>query len=122
MSFYNIVASPRRIEKINNLLQEEIAKILTEETEIPEGNLITVTKAFTSKDAHYATILISILGKDPGQSLENIEKSTYHIQQQLNRRLKMRPVPRIKFIVDRGGLEREKIERTLTKLKQKGEI
>lgn len=116
------MASPRRIEKINNLLREEISKILMEETEIPEGNLVTITKVFTSNDAHYATVFMAILGKEPDKTLENIEKNTYHIQQLLNRRLKMRPVPRIKFVVDKETVRREKIERSLAKLKQKGEI
>lgn len=116
------MTSPRRIEKINNLLREEISKILIEDTEIPEENLVTITKVFTSSDSHYATIFISILGKDPRQSLENIEKSTYHIQQLLNRRLRMRPVPKVRFVVDKEAFKREKIERSLAKLKQKGEI
>lgn len=113
------MTSPRRIEKINNLLLEEISKILIEETEIPEGNLVTATKVITSRDSHYATIFISILGKDPKQSLENIEKSTYHIQQQLNRRLRMRPVPRIRFTVDKEERKRETVERVLAKLKER---
>jgi len=112
------MASSRRIEKINNLLRKEISKILITETEIPEGNLVTITKVSISTDVRYATIFISILGKEPGQSLENIEKNTYHIQQQLNRRLKMRPVPRIKFAIDKEERKREIVERVLAKLKK----
>ena len=113
------MASSRRIDKINNLLREEIAKILIGETEIPEGNLITITKVSVSTDAHYATIFISILGKDARESLENIEKNTYHIQQRLNRRLKMRPVPKIKFTIDKEEKKREIVERVLAKLNKK---
>lgn len=110
------MASPRRIEKINNLLREEISKILVEKTEIPEDNLITITKVFTSNDAHYATVFMTILGKDLRETLENIEKNTYHIQQLLNHRLKMRPVPKIRFTIDQNEITRERLEKTLAKL------
>lgn len=113
------MASPKRIEKLNILLQEEIAKILDEELEFPEGNLVTVTKVSISPNAHYAIVSVSVLGKDPRKCLENLSKSIYHIQQLLNRRLRMRPVPKIRFVIDEGELKREAVEKSLAELKRK---
>jgi ribosome-binding factor A len=49
-------------------------------------------------------------------------KKIYIIQQSLNRRLRMRPVPRIRFTLDEEELRREKVERSLAALKRKGDL
>ncbi len=116
------MASPRRVEKLNILLQEEIAKILDEELEFPEGSLVTITRVSISQDAYYAVIFVSVLGKDPRKCLESLRKNTYHIQQLLNRRLRMRPVPKIRFVVDEGELKRESVEKSLAELKRKNDF
>lgn len=113
------MASPLRVEKLNILLQEEIAKILDEELEFPEGNLVTVTRVSISSDVHYGAVFVSVLGKDPQKCLEKLEKNTYHIQQLLNRRLRIRPVPKIRFAADENELKRESVERSLAELKRK---
>ena len=112
--------SPRRIEKLNLLLQEEVAKILDREVEVPEGTMLTVTRVGISSDGHYAAVFVSLLGTSPKKALENIKKNVYTVQQALNRRVKMRPVPKIHFEVDEGEFQREKVERSLAKLKQEG--
>lgn len=112
------MASPRRIEKLNILLQKELAKILDEELEFPEGNLVTVIRVSISSDAYYAVVFISILGKDLHKSLEILEKNIYYIQKLLNRRLRMRPVPKIRFTIDEGEMKRETVEKFLTELKR----
>ena len=116
------MASLRRIEKLNILLQEEVAKILEEEVEFPEGNLVTVTRASISDDVYYGTVFISILGKNSQKFLEKLEKNTRHIQQLLNRRLRIRPVPKIRFAIDEGELKREIVEKSLAELKRKNDF
>lgn len=116
------MASPLRLEKLNNLLREQLGEILDEETDTPSGEIITITRVAISPDVHYADVFISILGKDPGRALEILQKRVYYIQQELNRRIRMRPVPRIKFKIDEEELRREKVERSLAQLKRKGEI
>lgn len=113
--------SPRRLEKLNMLLSEEIAKIIDREIDFPDGTLVTITKVITSQDAHYADVFISVLGKDSGDPLEILEKNVYNIQHQLNRRLRIRPIPRIRFKIDEGEIKRLSVEKILLKLKS-GEV
>lgn len=113
------MVSSRRLEKLNILLQEEIAKILEEELEFPEGNLVTVTRVSISSDVYYGVVFISVLGENPQKCLEKLAKNTRHIQQLLNRRLRIRPVPKIRFVVDGGEMKREAIEKSLAELKRK---
>lgn len=116
------MASPRRREKLNVLLREEVAAIVDREIEFGKGVLVTVTRADVSPDARYATVYFSLLGSDAGDALAILERSVYDIQQILNKRLRMRPVPRIRFAEDKAEALREGIERSLAALKQKKEL
>ncbi len=116
------MAALRRIERINQVIREEVTKILDRELEFPEGALVTVTRVSASPDARHASVFFSVLGAAPGDALAILEKNVYHIQQMVNRRLRMRPVPKIRFIIDEGERRREQVERSLGALKQTGGV
>lgn len=111
------MASPRRIEKLNKLLKEELSQILNREFEIPEGHLLTITRISISPNAYYATVFISVLGGNPLSVLKFLKKNIYHIQQLFNKRVRMRPVPRISFKIDEEEIRRQKVEKSLAKIK-----
>lgn len=116
------MASPLRREKLSMLFREELSKIIDRELDFPEGNLVTITKITISEDNYYATIFVSILGKNPKETLELLSKNVYSIQQMLNKRVRMRPVPRISFALDREEFSRETVEKRLAELKRKKEL
>lgn len=116
------MASERRLEKLNNLVKEELSKIIVRDLDFPDDTLITITHVILSPDVKYAAVFVSVLGKSPKEALEILSKNVYNIQHLLTRRLKMRPVPKIHFEVDEEELRREKVEKSLSKLKKKGEI
>ena len=116
------MAYRRRIQKIAQLLQEETAKMLDREAEFPEGTLVTVTRVSVSEDGLYADIFLSVLGGDAKHILAITQKSVYHIQQILNRRLRMRPVPKIRFTIDEEEIKRQGVEKSLAELKRDGGI
>lgn len=107
---------------MNNLLREEIAKILERELEFPGGTIVTVTKVDISPDKQYAAIFVSLLGTRPEKAMEILSKNTYTIQHLLNRKMRMRPVPKIHFAIDEEEFRRETVEKSIAKLKQKGEL
>lgn len=112
----------RRRERLKELFKEELSKILDRELEFPDEGLVTITRVVISPDKHYAVVLVSILGTEAEKVMEILEKNVYNVQQFLNRRVRMRPVPKISFALDEGEAEREKIERSLAELKRKKEI
>ncbi len=115
--------SPRRVEKLANLLREELAGILKRDIEFPDGVLVTVTRVALSPDGHYASAFISVLGGDKPQSaLEILAKNIYHIQQTVNRRMPVRPVPKITFQRDQEEERRERVEESLAQLRKKKDI
>ena len=115
--------SPRRVEKLNNLIREELAGILEREIEFPEGALITVTRVLVSPDAHYASAMISVMPqKAKKTALEILAKNIYAIQQTVNRMTRTRPVPKITFRIDEEEERRERVEASLAKLKKTSQV
>ncbi len=112
----------RRREKIENLLREELSRILDRAIEFPDATLVTVTRVSMSSDGHYANAYVSILGNKPAAALEILKKNIYHIQKTVNRRIQIRPVPKLTFKIDKDEFLREKVERSVTGLKRKGEL
>lgn len=108
----------RRIEKLNQVLKEGVGGIIDRGLELPPNHLLTVTRVETSPDAHYADVFISILGPDPKRVMEILQKKIYTVQQELNRRIRRRPVPAIRYRLDKQEWQRERVERAFAKLKR----
>ena len=111
-----------RGEKLNMLLRDELGKIVDRDIEFAEGTLVTITRVVTSSDIRYATVMLSVLNGSDSNVLELLAKNIYSIQQRLNKILRMRPVPRIRFAIDEEELRRESVEQSLAKIRQKGDL
>ena len=87
-----------RLERVNELVRRELGQIILREINLEPGVLVTIMEVETSVDLQQAKILISIFPSNKGATtLARIEKNIYHLQQILNKRLRMRPVPKIRF-------------------------
>jgi len=74
----------------------------------------------TSKDLRHSKIYISILPvKFTSKVLNQIKKNLGHIQYLLRKKLSLKPLPRIKFVVDRTEKEAYDIEMLLDSIKNK---
>ncbi|MFA6146383.1 MAG: 30S ribosome-binding factor RbfA [Patescibacteria group bacterium] len=109
----------QRIEKINELIKREMSQIIVREIEAPDGSLITITRVETSEDLSDAKILISIFPFSHSKKvLFILLKRIGEIQGFLNRRLAMRPLPRIRFVIDETEEKASQIEHVLNKIKK----
>ena len=89
-----------RILKINKLLKQEVGKIIFEEIDLEKEILATIIKVDTPDDLSYSKIFISVLPPEKTEEVfEKLNKNIWGIQQILNKKLKMRQVPRIEFEV-----------------------
>lgn len=92
-----------RIAKLNSLVQQEVATILSREVEFPSGMFVTVSKAEVAVDAESAKVWLSVL---PATHEDEVLKIVTHriadIQSILNKRLVMKFVPKLTFILDRS--------------------
>jgi len=99
-------------------LKEEIGKILEKEITF-SGVLTTVTRTDTSPDLNQAKVYISVMPEDKKERVfDSLDKNVYNIQQQLNKRLRMRPVPKIKFKEEKKTEEAARIEEVLEEIKK----
>lgn len=101
----------QRISKVNKLIKQEVGKIILAEADFPRDIILTITKAKTSKDLRYADIFVSVLPVDKEtEIMELLKEEIYFIQQKLNQKLYMKPLPRIKFVIDKSGEDVSRID------------
>ena len=106
-----------RIAKINKLIKRDLAEILVRELNLKPGIFLTVAKVDTSRDLRYAKVFISVFPyKESNYALKTLSKEMYSIQGELNKKLKMKPLPRLQFELDSTEEEADKIEKILLKL------
>lgn len=81
------------------------------EIEFPAGILVTILGVKTTEDFKQAKIIISVFPFGKSElALEILNKNIYHIQQILNKKLRMRPVPKIFFRADATEENAGKVE------------
>ena len=90
-----------RISKLNSLVQEELSKIIQKEVEFERGVLVTVYKADVSADVAHANVHISVIPEDnEKKALNTLRENIFRIQQELNKKLVLKTVPKIRFVID----------------------
>lgn len=105
-----------RIEKVNELIKQEVGKIILSEINFSTDIMVTVMRAEVSKDLRYADVFISVLPFEEKEVAEEILKENiYFIQKILNKKLFMKPLPRIKFKIDDTGEYVGKIDELIKK-------
>ena len=109
----------KRIPRINQLIKRELSQILLKEIDFPKNILVTVTRVETSIGLNEAKIYISVIpGNRIAWVLHILEKQVYGLQQKLNKRLRMRPTPKINFLGEEETGQAGRIEEILEELKK----
>ena len=109
-----------RIPKINQLIQAELGEILLRELDLPDGVLVTVTRVDAAGNLQEAKVYISVMPEARSEEvLLELKRDIFSIQQALNKRLRMRPVPRIRWTIETKTSEAQRIEELLEKTKEK---
>jgi ribosome-binding factor A len=107
----------KRVERTNKLLKEEINNILLKEFDFVNV-LVTIIDVRSSDDLKSCDVEVSILPESKEQViLDFLFRHTYDIQKTINRKLKMRPVPRIRFRIDKDIKKLHKIDELIGKTK-----
>lgn len=102
-----------RISRVNSLIQQKIAEILQREIFIKDV-LITVQSVDTSRDLNYAKIKISVMPfKESGKVLKILGIQSPNLQRILNQTIKIKFVPKIKFVIDKTEEKAGRVEEIL---------
>lgn len=107
----------RRIEKLNELIKQEVGKILHKE--VHKGKyLITITGVNVADNLETADINISVLPYGKEEEAMNVLKNNIaRIQRFLNKKIKIRFVPKIYFKIDKGAKSADAVNFILAKMK-----
>lgn len=109
-----------RVEKIQELIKEQVSAIIMREVKDPRIGFVTVTEVDISSDLKNAKIYVSLLGspKQMKDSWEGLNSSLGFIRRELAQRIRIKFMPEIKFCVDTSLEYSAHIQEILTKIHQ----
>jgi len=113
------MAAKNRALQVNELIKRELGSIILKKIEFPKGVLFTITRVETSSNLVHSKIYISVIPEDQTPKvIQILNQKIFIIQQDINRRFKMRPVPKIKFTEDKKAKKVNKVEELLERIKK----
>ena len=108
----------KRIESVNELIKREISQIILREIEFPKDTLVTVTRVESLPNLIESKVFISIIPENKSeQALRILNRQIFNLQQKINKKLRMRPIPKIIFRIEKNTIEADRIEEILEELK-----
>jgi len=114
------IAMGKRIPRVNELIKKELGQIILKEIDCPKDVLVTITRVETLSNLKESKVFISVFPENKVKEIINfLNGKIYFLQQKINKRLKMRPLPRLIFLLEKKATEAAEIEEILEELKEK---
>lgn len=109
----------KRIERVNQLIKEEISRVLQRELKDPRLGFVTVTDVGVTKDLRSAKVYVSILGSEEQwrASLAALDSARGFIHNWLRQHLSLRVTPSLIFRPDRSMAHAAHIQGLLAELR-----
>ena len=109
----------KRLERVNQLIKEEISMLLQRELKDPRLGFVTVTEVDVAKDLRSAKVYVSVLGSEAQwtESLQALESARGFIRNWLTPRLRLRAIPHLTFHADRSMAHAAHIQTVLEGLR-----
>jgi ribosome-binding factor A len=108
-----------RLQRVNQLIREEISLLVQRELKDPRLGFVTVTEVDVTKDLRSAKVYVSVLGSEAQwkESLQALESARGFIRNWLLPRLRLRTVPHLTFLPDRSMAHAAHIQTVLEGLR-----
>lgn len=124
----------RRNRRIDEAVRQAVAELLKEEFGDPRLALVTITGAEVTEDHAHATVYFATLDRDivrdearsdrlpsDEQAAEALESAAPRLQGLLNRRLRLRNTPVLRFAPDAAVAEGRRIDELLRRVRAEDE-
>ena len=110
----------RRIDRLGDLIREEISSLLIRDIKDPRIKMLTITDVEVSRDIRTAKIFYSVGGDQRAkeETQRGLESAIGFIKTALAQNLTIRRVPELVFIYDKSLDYGQKIDRILEDLKE----
>jgi ribosome-binding factor A len=103
-----------RGEKLNNLIKEQLDRIIFKELDILPGILLTITRVECSPTGTAAKVYVSVMPDNQFKDVfEFLKRHTREIQYFLKKSLRIHPIPKIFFVEEKATREAANIEKLL---------
>ena len=96
------MAKQLRIEKLQELIKQEMSKMLLKELKDPRIGFVTVTDVEMTGDLREAKIFVSVMGYEEQvkSSLEGLNSALGFVRREIGQRVRLRFTPEISFALD----------------------
>jgi len=90
------------MDKVNELVREQVGSIVLTESQDPRFTSVTVTGAKVSADLHHARVFVCIHGNELEREnvLAALNKAAGFVQRKLGQQIRLKYTPQLKFIYD----------------------
>jgi ribosome-binding factor A len=110
-----------RLQRVNQLVREELSLLLQRELKDPRLGFVTITEVDVAKDLRTAKVYVSVLGSEAElrASLQALDGARGFIRNWLAPRLRMRAIPHLTFHPDRSMAHAAHIQTVLEDLRSR---
>ena len=114
------MSSQLRIEKLQELIKQEVGKMLIYDIKDPRIGFVTVTEVEMTGDLREAKIYVSIMGNDEQikNSMEGLQSALGFVRREIGKRIRLRFTPEISFAPDKSLDYSEHIQKLLLKIER----
>ena len=113
-----------RMERVSDLIKEEISRLLQREVRDPRIGFVTVTGASVTADLRSARVYVSILGAPSAreESVRALQSAAGYLRRALFKNLRLRYSPALEFVLDESLDRGERIESLLRDIRDEREV
>jgi ribosome-binding factor A len=110
----------KRLERVNQLIKEEVSMLLQHELKDPRLGFVTVTEVDVTPDLRHAKVFVSVLGSEAQwvSTFQALESAKGFVWSWLRRHLDLRVTPEIAFRPDRSMEHAAHIQSLLAELQR----
>jgi ribosome-binding factor A len=108
----------RRTDRVGDLIRAELALLIQREMSDPRVRLATPSEVHVSSDLRHARVMVSMVGgqEQRDEAVAALRHAAGFLRRQLARRLELRAVPELDFVLDRGAEHSVRMAEILEKL------
>lgn len=106
-----------RIEKINQLIKQQLSQIINKEIEFPQNTIITITRVQTTPDIKIAKVYLGVVPENfRGSALEILRKNKKKLHALLKKQIKTKFTPNLNFLIDEQEIYASEIDKLLDEI------
>ncbi|MBR2802085.1 MAG: 30S ribosome-binding factor RbfA [Erysipelotrichaceae bacterium] len=111
------------LAQIESTLYREISLILQREFNDPKLGFVTVSEVKVSPDLSHAKVYVSFLGKEERNTagLKVLNKARPYVRSLCAKRVRLRKMPELTFVLDDSLKQGERIEQLIQKIEAENE-